>query len=124
MELVGLQWEEAISRLEAENRQRRRQQLENLENGFLWETRFLEKNAKIIARVKTTDHQIDNLRDNHRALFLSMMLTKYLKQAMELATYEVLEDGTFYGEIPGFEGVYAIDILAALKVRRFLNLTI
>ncbi|GCA77689.1 hypothetical protein MiTe_04545 [Microcystis aeruginosa NIES-2520] len=36
-----------------------------------------------------------------------MMLTKYLKQAMELATYEVLEDGTFYGEIPGFEGVYA-----------------
>ncbi|OPF19489.1 hypothetical protein B1L04_09350 [Microcystis aeruginosa KW] len=35
------------------------------------------------------------------------MLTKYLKQAMELATYEVLEDGTFYGEIPGFEGVYA-----------------
>jgi hypothetical protein len=35
MELVGLQLEEAISRLEAENRQRRRQQLENLENGFL-----------------------------------------------------------------------------------------
>lgn len=28
MELVGLQLEEAISRLEAENRQRRRQQLE------------------------------------------------------------------------------------------------
>jgi hypothetical protein len=132
MELVGLQLEEAISRLEAENRQRRRQQLERtlqkmqnpLENGFLWETRFLEKNAKIIARVKTTDHQINNLRDNHWALFLSMMLTKYLKQAMALATYEVLEDGTFYGEIPGFEGVYAIDILAALKVRRFLNLTI
>ncbi|NCR14920.1 MAG: hypothetical protein EWV49_03835 [Microcystis aeruginosa Ma_QC_Ch_20071001_S25] len=43
MELVGLQLEEAISRLEAENRQRRRQQLERtlqkmqnpLENGFL-----------------------------------------------------------------------------------------
>ena len=35
MEVVGLQLEEAISRLEAENRQRRRQQLENLENGFL-----------------------------------------------------------------------------------------
>ena len=34
MELVRLQLEEAISRLEAENRQRRRQQLENLENGF------------------------------------------------------------------------------------------
>ena len=29
MELVGLQLEEAISRLEAENRQRRRQQLES-----------------------------------------------------------------------------------------------
>lgn len=35
------------------------------------------------------------------------MLTKYLKQAMELATYEILEDGTFYGEIPGCQGVYA-----------------
>jgi predicted RNase H-like HicB family nuclease len=35
------------------------------------------------------------------------MLTKYLKQAMELATYEILENGTFYGEIPGFSGVYA-----------------
>ena len=35
------------------------------------------------------------------------MLTQYLKQAMELATYETLEDGTIYGEIPGFQGVYA-----------------
>ena len=26
---------------------------------------------------------------------------------MALATYEILEDKTFYGEIPGFKGVYA-----------------
>ncbi len=26
---------------------------------------------------------------------------------MRRATYEILEDGVFYGEIPGFQGVYA-----------------
>ena len=26
---------------------------------------------------------------------------------MRRATYEILEDGTYYGEIEGFEGVYA-----------------
>jgi len=26
---------------------------------------------------------------------------------MESARYEILEDGTFYGEIPGFQGVFA-----------------
>lgn len=26
---------------------------------------------------------------------------------MEMAIYEKLEDGTFYGEIPSFQGVYA-----------------
>ncbi|MFH0801845.1 MAG: type II toxin-antitoxin system HicB family antitoxin [bacterium] len=36
------------------------------------------------------------------------MLTRYLNSAMHLAKYEILtEDGTFYGEIPGFKGVYA-----------------
>ncbi len=36
------------------------------------------------------------------------MLTRYVQGAMELARYEILEDdGTFYGEIPGFNGVYA-----------------
>lgn len=36
------------------------------------------------------------------------MLTKYIHEAMRRAKYEILsEDGTFYGEIPGFEGVYA-----------------
>ena len=36
------------------------------------------------------------------------MLTKYLQAAMRRAKYEILpDDGTFYGEIPGFEGVYA-----------------
>ncbi len=36
------------------------------------------------------------------------MLTAYLKAAMRKAKYEILQDdNTFYGEIPGFDGVYA-----------------
>ena len=36
------------------------------------------------------------------------MLTKYIHAAMSKARYEILtEDGSFYGEIHGFEGVYA-----------------
>jgi predicted RNase H-like HicB family nuclease len=36
------------------------------------------------------------------------MLTEYIRAAMRRAHYEILEDdGTFYGEIPGFDGVWA-----------------
>jgi len=36
------------------------------------------------------------------------MLTAYIRAAMAKARYEILpDDGTFYGEIPGFQGVYA-----------------
>lgn len=36
------------------------------------------------------------------------MLTKYIRVVMERARYEILEDdGSFYGDIPGFNGVYA-----------------
>ena len=36
------------------------------------------------------------------------MLTKYIQAAMRKAKYEILpDDGSFYGEIPGFDGVYA-----------------
>ena len=35
------------------------------------------------------------------------MLTEYIQAAMRRARYEILEDDTFYGEIPGFQGVYA-----------------
>ncbi len=36
------------------------------------------------------------------------MLTEYIRAAMRRARYEILEDdGTFYGEIPDFEGVWA-----------------
>ena len=35
------------------------------------------------------------------------MLTDYIRAAMRRAKYEILpDDRTFYGEIPGFEGVY------------------
>ncbi|MDP2956390.1 MAG: hypothetical protein Q8N53_08205 [Longimicrobiales bacterium] len=36
------------------------------------------------------------------------MVREYLAAAMSSATYELLQDDpAFYGEIPGFEGVYA-----------------
>ena len=36
------------------------------------------------------------------------MLMKYIKAALKQAKYEILsDDETFYGEIPGFDGVYA-----------------
>ncbi|MBE9019725.1 hypothetical protein C7Y66_20595 [Chroococcidiopsis sp. CCALA 051] len=35
------------------------------------------------------------------------MLTKYIEVAMHQATYELLEDGTFYGRIPDCQGVWA-----------------
>lgn len=36
------------------------------------------------------------------------MSTKYIQAAMKQAKYEILpDDGTFYGEIPICEGVYA-----------------
>jgi predicted RNase H-like HicB family nuclease len=36
------------------------------------------------------------------------MLTEYIQAAMRHATYEILEDdGTFFGRIPGLEGVWA-----------------
>lgn len=35
------------------------------------------------------------------------MLTAYIQAALKKAHYERLDDGTYYGEIPGFQGVYA-----------------
>lgn len=36
------------------------------------------------------------------------MLTEYIQGSLRHARYEILPgDGSYYGEIPGFEGVYA-----------------
>ncbi len=45
------------------------------------------------------------------------MLTTYIRAAMRRAKYEMLsDDGAFYGEIPGFQGVYAnADTLEACR---------
>ncbi|MEO7020849.1 MAG: type II toxin-antitoxin system HicB family antitoxin [Ktedonobacteraceae bacterium] len=45
------------------------------------------------------------------------MLTSYIRTAMSHASYEILpSDRTFYGEIPGFNGVYAnADTLEACR---------
>jgi predicted RNase H-like HicB family nuclease len=34
------------------------------------------------------------------------MLTKYIEAAMKKAHYELIEDGTFWGNIPGFQGLW------------------
>lgn len=45
------------------------------------------------------------------------MLTAYIRAALKTARYEILADeGRFYGEIPGFDGVYAdADTLEACR---------
>ena len=35
------------------------------------------------------------------------MLRRYIEAAMAQATFERLEDGLYWGEIPGFQGVWA-----------------
>lgn len=36
------------------------------------------------------------------------MLASYIDRALELAVYEIIEDeGAYWGEIPGFQGVWA-----------------
>ncbi len=35
------------------------------------------------------------------------MIGDYIRAAMRHATYELLSDGSFYGSIPGFAGVWA-----------------
>jgi predicted RNase H-like HicB family nuclease len=35
------------------------------------------------------------------------MLIASIQNAMRMAKYEILEDGQFYGELPGFQGVWA-----------------
>lgn len=35
------------------------------------------------------------------------MLTAYIAAAMRKARYEILEDGTYYGEIPQLDGVFS-----------------
>ena len=35
------------------------------------------------------------------------MLTAYIHEAMSRASYKILEDGTYFGEVPGLQGVWA-----------------
>jgi predicted RNase H-like HicB family nuclease len=45
------------------------------------------------------------------------MLTDYIRAAMERAEYEKLEDGSYYGEIPGLQGLLAnADTLEGCRV--------
>lgn len=40
-------------------------------------------------------------------LYYANMITQYIKQQLKKASYKILEDGTFFGEIPGVKGVWA-----------------
>ena len=45
---------------------------------------------------------------SHKCINLAYMINDYLHAAMRRATYEYLpNDKAYYGEIPGFDGVYA-----------------
>ena len=35
------------------------------------------------------------------------MITKFVEQKMEQATYKILDDGLYFAEIPGIKGVWA-----------------
>ncbi len=44
------------------------------------------------------------------------MLTTYIQAAMRAAKYEIIEDDAYYGEIPGFQGVWvSADTLEACR---------
>ena len=36
-----------------------------------------------------------------------IMLTKYIEQKIKSAKYKIIDDSTFFGEIPGIRGVWA-----------------
>ena len=38
---------------------------------------------------------------------LSSMLSRYIHEAMKRARYKTLENGTYFGQIPGLAGVWA-----------------
>lgn len=35
------------------------------------------------------------------------MITQYIQSQLKKADYKILEDGTYFGEIPGLQGVWA-----------------
>ena len=50
---------------------------------------------------------VKKLENNANMLYSKSMLTQYIQAAMRKAKYKLLEgDEGFYGEIPGFQGVW------------------
>ena len=48
------------------------------------------------------------------------MITEYIQEAMQLAKYKILEDGSYYGEITPLPGVWA-DGLTLEECRKILR---
>lgn len=42
-----------------------------------------------------------------RVLMNLRMLSRYIREAMTRARYRILDDGTYFGEVPGLAGVWA-----------------
>jgi predicted RNase H-like HicB family nuclease len=101
----------------------------SLENNLklqLWpvDTRYSPVNLVIKywsrpVRVFGLDREFDagERNNRHRAFQETNMLTNYIRAAMRGAKYEILpDDGTFYGELPELNGVYATaDTLEACR---------
>jgi len=66
-------------------------------NGFLWKNgEDCKETNKITASIVSSfPHRRRN------------MLFKYIQKALKKAHYKMLDDGTWFAEIPGFEGVWA-----------------
>ena len=45
--------------------------------------------------------------DEDVSCYNNHMLTEFIAKKLKAAKYKLLEDGTFFGEIPGFNGVWA-----------------
>jgi hypothetical protein len=58
--------------------------------------------------VKETTAYAPRLDIGAESRYNNRMLTAYIRAAMGRARYEMLpDDGSYYGEVPGFQGVYA-----------------
>jgi predicted RNase H-like HicB family nuclease len=43
---------------------------------------------------------------------MKLMLSRYIHEAMKRARYKTLADGTYFGQIPGLQGVWANEATA------------
>ncbi len=68
----------------------------------------IENDRQLIRRSLRRDRNSHRRQIKHTGEGKLTMLASYIDQAMELAIYEIIEDDkTYWGEIPGLQGVWA-----------------